>query len=88
MIYTAITERMGSFANKFVMAVDRYDAYRGHFGYKGDPIIYYTNNGLQFCILLYSDVRLTGAFEDHEARLIQPALNEVLISSLHGRETV
>lgn len=78
MIYTAITERMGSFANKFVMAVDRFDPYRGHFGYKGDPIIYYTNDGLQFCILLHSKVRLTGAFEDHEARLIEPALQSIM----------
>lgn len=77
MIYTAITERMGSFANKFVMATDRFDPYRGHFGYKGDPIIYRTDDGLQFCIVLYTEVRLTGWFEDHEAQLIKPALDAI-----------
>lgn len=81
MIYTAVSERIcGVPIPNWMANVTQYNAYRGHFGAGGNPITYYTDDELPFCVIVYTDVRLTGWFEDHCKRLIRPAL--VAIKSL------
>lgn len=74
-MYTAVSERCsGSGLNRWMAKTSQYDGYRGHFGYRGDPIIYRTTDDNPFCVIVQSEIQLTGWFEDHDRNLVQPVL--------------
>lgn len=78
MIYTPVKEyRYGSFLGKWLSDVKSYDHYRGLFGYGGHPVMYYTSDDRPFCLVIFSDVRLTGMFEHHEKTIICDSLFEL-----------
>lgn len=74
-MYTVVSERCsGSGLNRWMAKTSQYDAYRGHFGYRGEPVIYHTTDGNAFCVIVQPETQLTGWFEDHDRNLVQPAI--------------
>lgn len=79
-MYTPVSERRsGSGINKWMAKTSQYDSYRGHFGYQGEPIVYRTAEDNPFCVIVQSEVRLTGWFEDHDRNLVQPVVAAIAI---------
>lgn len=77
-MYTAVSERRGgSFLNNWMAQTSKYDSYRGHFGFGGDPIIYRTASDNPFCVIVQTEAILTGWFEHHDRNLVQPALEAI-----------
>ena len=77
-MYTVVSERRGgSFMGNWMAKLSQYDAYRGQFGYQATPAIYRTVDDSPFCVIVQSEVSLTGWFEHHDRNLVQPALEAI-----------
>lgn len=77
-MYTVVGERRsGSFMCNWMAKTSQYDAYRGHFGYKGEPTIYRTVDDSPFCVIVQTEERLAGWFEHQYQNLVQPALEAI-----------
>jgi hypothetical protein len=77
-MYTVVSERRsGSFMCHWMSETSRYDAYRGHFGYKGEPAIYRTADDRPFCVIVQTEAKLVGWFEHQYQNLVQPALEAI-----------
>ena len=78
-MYTVVSERRGSFLNNWMAKTSQYDAYHGSFGYRGEPVLYRTADDNPFCVIVQTEVTLTGWFEHHDRNLVQPALEAIQI---------